>query len=348
MKKKLTSLGLAVVAGAMLVAGCGSSSSGNSTGNSSGGTSNAASTSGNTTSSASSSGGQKVIGVTLMTLTNPYFATMGRALKKYGAQHNFKVVVEGANMSQSQMLQQVDSFIEQHVAAVIMAPPDASAAVSAVTALNKANIPVFTIDTNVDTTALKSAGGKIVEFVGSNNFQAGVIAGQEMAQYLNDKGDIGIVDFKTAQSVQTRDKGFFSVIDKYPGIKVVSDLNGEGSTPGGLKAASEMLAANPNIKAIFDINGPSGLGAVQAIKAANKVGKVAVIGLSGSQAAVQAVGDNSVFKFGAMQEPGLESQVEMNNIANYLAGKQVPPQVLTKIIKIDKQDAAKYASIAYH
>ncbi|MCY0891980.1 MAG: substrate-binding domain-containing protein [Acidibacillus sp.] len=291
---------------------------------------------------------QPVIGVTLMTLTNPYFSTMGRALEKYGAERGMKVIVDGANMSQSQMLEQVDSFIEQHVTAVIMAPPDAAAAASAVVALNKANIPVFTIDTNVNMPALKAAGGKIVEFVSSNNFLAGQIAGKEMASYLKGSGEIGIVDFKTAESVEVRDQGFFSVIDKYPGIKVVSDLDGDGSTPGGLQAASEMLAAHPNIKAIYDINAPSGLGAVQAVKAANKVGQVAVIGLSGSQAAVQAIEDNSVFKFGAMQEPTLESKIEIGNIYKYLHGQSVPSQVLTNIFKIDKQDAAQYLPIAYH
>ncbi|UOF89569.1 substrate-binding domain-containing protein [Fodinisporobacter ferrooxydans] len=336
MKKKIATLGLVVSAFSITLAGCGTSS----------GAPNSATATTQTTQSKETN--KPVIGVTLMTLTNPYFATMARALKAYGAQHGMQVVVEGANNSQSQQLQQVDAFIEQHVAAVIMAPPDASAAVSAVTALNKANIPVFTIDSNVDTNALQKSGGKIKEFVGSDNFKAGVIAGEEMAQYLNGKGAIGIVDFKTAQSVQTRDKGFFSVINKYPGIKVVSDLDGAGSTPGGLKAASEMLAAHPEIKAIYDINAPSGLGAVQAIKAANKVGQVAVIGLSGSQAAVQAIEDNSVFKFGAMQQPTVESKIAIENIDKYLHKQSIPPQVLTDIIKIDKQDAAKYQSVAYH
>ncbi|PSR22712.1 MAG: sugar ABC transporter substrate-binding protein [Sulfobacillus acidophilus] len=298
--------------------------------------------------SSSSTSSKKVIGVTLMTLTNPYFSTMGAALQKYGAQAGYKVVVDGANMSESQMLQQVDSFIEQHVAAVVMAPPDASAAPSAVVALNKAKIPVFTIDTNVDMSVLKKMGGKIVEFVQSNNYKGGVIVGQEMVQYLHGHGDIGIVDYKLAQSVLTRDAGFYSVIDKYHGIKVVSDLNGEGSTPGGLEAASEMLSANPDIKAIYDINAPSGLGAVQAIEAAHKVGKVAVIGFSGSRQAVEAVKKNTVFKYGVMQEPTLEAKIEMGNIVKYLHGKSVPAKILTPVFKIDKQDAAKYLPIAYH
>ncbi|HUW65306.1 MAG TPA: substrate-binding domain-containing protein [Spirochaetia bacterium] len=303
-------------------------------------------TGGNT--SGSSQTGQPVIGVTLFTLTNPYFDTLGRALQKYGAQHGMKVVVEGANNSQEEMLQQVDGFIQQHVAAVVMSPIDAVAAVSAVTALNKANIPAFTIGTSVDSTALNAAGGKLVEFVCSDNYNAGVIVGKEMASYLNGQGDIGILDLKANQAVQDRDKGFFSVTNKYPGIKVVADLDAQGSTTGGLTATSEMLVAHPTIKAIYDINAPCGLGAVQAIKAANKVGKVAVIGLSGSQDAVRAVEDNSIFKFGAMQQPVLCAEVEMANIDKYLHGQSVPPEVVTPIIKIDKQDAATYFPVAYH
>ncbi|MHB1629858.1 MAG: substrate-binding domain-containing protein [Bacilli bacterium] len=289
-----------------------------------------------------------VIGVTLMTLTNPYFATMGNAFVKYAKLHGMKAIVDGANMSQSTMLQQVDSFIEQHVSAVVMAPPDATAAVSAVLALNRAHIPVFTVDTNIDVAALHKEHGRIVQFVGSNNYQAGLIAGQEMAAYLKGKGDIGWIDFPTAQSVQLRDKGFLKIIDKYPGIHVVSRLNGDGSTPGGLTAASEALAAHPAIKAFFDINAPCGLGAVSAIQAAHDVGKVAVIGLSGSQAAVKAIQNNSVFKFGAMQEPSLEANIEVQNIAKYLHGVRVPAQILTPVFRITRQNAAKFAPVAYH
>lgn len=289
-----------------------------------------------------------VIGVTLMTLTNPYFSTMAAAFQKWGKANGMKVVVQGANMDQSTMLQQVDGFIEQHVDAVVMAPPDATAAVTAVLSLNKAKIPVFTVDTNVDVKTLKSQNGKLAEFVSSNNYQAGLIAGQEMATYLHGKGNIGWIDFPTAESVQERDKGFTAVISRYPGIHVVSQLNGQGSTPGGLTAASEALAAHPDIQAFFDINAPSGLGAEDAIKAAHKVGKVAVIGLTGSQAAVREVMNNSVFKFGAMQEPGVEAKIEVQNIKKYLAGKTIPAQVLTPIIKITKENAKQYVNIAYH
>lgn len=289
-----------------------------------------------------------IIGVTLMTLTNPYFSTMAKAFQKYAAANGMRAVVEGANNDEQVTLQQVDGFIEQHVAAIVMAPPDATAAVSAVLAANRAGIPVFTVDSNVDMKTLAREGGKIVEYVSSNNYLAGVIAGREMVQYLHGKGNIGWIDFPTAESVQLRDAGFSSVLKKYPRIKVVWRGSGNGSTPGGLTAASEALSGHPDINAFFDINAPCGLGAVDAIKAAHDVGKVAVIGLSGSQAAVKEIANNQVYKFGAMQEPSLEAKTEVQNIKKYLHHGKIPVQVQTAIIKITKQNAHEYFNVAYH
>jgi ribose transport system substrate-binding protein len=286
--------------------------------------------------------------VSLETLTNPYFATMDRALQKYASQHGMKVEVESCNFSQSQMLTQVENFIGQHVAAIIINPPSSKASATTVLAANKANIPVFTIDTSVDPKALKDAGAKLVESVESNNFQAGVIAGQEMVNYLGGKGEVGMDDYTLNTAGQDRDAGFFSVINKYPGIKVVERLNCEGNTPGGLKVTSEMLAAHPSIRAIYDINAPSGLGAMQAIIAAKKVGQVGVIGLSGSQEAIKAIEDNSVYKAGAMQSPRFEAEALIANIDKYLHGQSVPPQVLTKVVAVTKDNAAKYFPLGYH
>ena len=297
--------------------------------------------------SKSSKSSTPVIGMTLMTLTNPYFAEMGSSAKADAAKMGMKLEYEGANFSQATQLSQVDAFIQQHVSAVMIAPADAGSAGTLVLALNKAHIPVFTIDTNVEPSSYKSQGGHVVEFVQSNNYKAGVIAGEEMVQYLHGQGHIGWLDFPLATSVLQRDAGFESVIKKYPGIKVVSRLNGEGTTPGGLSATADMLEAHPHIKAIFDINAPCGLGAVDAITAAHKVGQVAVIGLSGSEQAVSAIENNSVYKYGVMQEPELESDIEIHSIYNYLHGKKVKPLILTSVFRITKQDAAHYAPLAY-
>lgn len=294
-----------------------------------------------------------VIGMSLMTLTNPYFETMAKSAAQDAVGDCAKVIYYGGNMSEAQQLNQIEAFVQRHVNAIMFAPADAAAAASAVLAANHAHIPVFTIDTNVDMKTLKRAGGHIVEFVQSNNVQLGKNAAKEVISY--DKTvlhgapvKLGWIDYPFATSVQDRDKGFKKIIDADPNIHVVSRLNGKGTTPGGLSATSAMLSAHPNINVIFDINAPSGLGALDAIRAANKVGKVAVIGLSGSQQAVEAICQNSIYKAGALQSPAVESKIEVANIIKYLDGnKDIPKLVLTKTYTVTKDNCHAMMKIAY-
>jgi hypothetical protein len=59
------------------------------------------------------------------------------------------------------------------------------------------------------------------------------------------------------------------------------------------------------------------------------------------------VQNNSIFKAGVMQEPRLETTIELGNVKKYLSGKKVPSLVLTPAIEITKQDASKYIPVAY-
>lgn len=342
-----TTTALAALGTAALLAGCGST-----TPTSSSPSSSTPATSPSTSSNANSgttthvSTSHPVIGMTLMTLSNPYFGVMGQTCQSYAKKLGMTCHVEGANLDQATQLSQVESFIQQHVQALIIAPPDAKAAVSEVLDANKAHIPVFTIDTNV--VGYQKAGGKVVEFVQTNNYKGGLIVGREIASYLHGHGTVGIDDYPLATSVLDRDAGVKAIFKKYPGIKIVSDLNGGGTTTQGLTAASAMLSANPHLNVIFDINCPSGLGALDAIKAAGDVGKVAVIGFAGAKQCVQDIQSNTIFKAGVMQEPALETTTELTNIKKFLVDHaSVPPLVLTPAIEITKADASKYLSIAY-
>jgi ribose transport system substrate-binding protein len=293
-----------------------------------------------------SSTAKPVIGMALMTLTNPYFGVMGKTCQTFAAKLGMVCHVEGADLDQATQLSQVDAFIEDHVSALMIAPPDATAAVPEVLAANKAHIPVFTIDTNV--VGYQKAGGKVVEFVQTNNYKGGVIVGNEIASYLHGKGTVGIDDYPLATSVLDRDAGVKAVFKKYPNIHIVADVNGGGTTTQGLTAATAILSSHPDINVIFDINCPSGLGALDAVKAAGDTGKVAVIGFAGARQCVQDIKQNSIFKAGVMQEPALETTTELTNIKAYLVDhKKIPGTVLTPAIEITKADAAKYLPIAY-
>lgn len=328
--------GIAALSLLGLVSGCGQAASG---GNVSGGN------------NASGSTGQKkyTIGVSMYSLTNPYFAAMKQSFITNGAKYGMTVNVEASNGDEATQLSQIEGFIQQHVDAVAIVPQDSNSIVTAVKALNQAHIPVFFIDANANMSVMKQDGATEVEAVESDNYQGGVQVGKELVQYLgpNPKAEIGIVNFPTASSTQNRDAGFLSVIKQYPGIKVVSTLNGNVSPVTGLQVGSEMLQGHPNMSVIFSDTGPAALGVMQAIQSQHKQGKVALFGFSSARPNIKAIEDNSIYKAGVRQQPAVEAQIEVDNMYKYLNHQSVPAQVLVPVPAVTKANAQQSYSESF-
>lgn len=328
--------GIAALSLLGLVSGCGQAASG---GNVSGGN------------NASGSTGQKkyTIGVSMYSLTNPYFAAMKQSFITNGAKYGMTINVEASNGDEATQLSQIEGFIQQHVDAVAIVPQDSNSIVTAVKALNQAHIPVFFIDANANMSVMKQDGATEVEAVESDNYQGGVQVGKELVQYLgpNPKAEIGIVNFPTASSTQNRDAGFLSVIKQYPGIKVVSTLNGNVSPVTGLQVGSEMLQGHPNMSVIFSDTGPAALGVMQAIQSQHKQGKVALFGFSSARPNIKAIEDNSIYKAGVRQQPAVEAQIEVDNMYKYLNHQSVPAQVLVPVPAVTKANAQQSYSESF-
>lgn len=323
----VASIGLA----AGVLTGCGQASNSN-TGNS---------TTGGNTTTGSSTHKNFVVGVSLYTLTNPYFAAMKQGFNENASKDGVTVHVASAGGSQATQLSQIESFINQKVNAVVISPQNSDSIVSAVKQLNKANIPVFFIDSNANPQLMKQEGAKEVEVVQSNNYQGGQVIGQELVQYLgsNPKATVGVVNFPEAQSCRLRDQGFLDVIKKYPGIKVVATQDGKATPTTGLQIASDILSGHPNINVIFSDNGPDSEGIVQAIRSENKTGHVALFGFSSARPNIKFIESNSIFKAGAQQLPTDEAKIELANIVKYLNGQKVPAQVLSPVPGVTKANA---------
>lgn len=331
MKRKIIG-GVAALSLLGLVSGCGQSTA-----------SSTAPSNGSTSTSGASTTTQKkyTIGVSMYSLTNPYFAAMKQSFITNGAKYGMTVNVEASNGDEATQLSQIEGFIQQHVSAVAIVPQDSNSIVTAVKALNQAHIPVFFIDANADMNVMKQDGATEVEAVESDNYQGGVEVGKELVKYLgsNPQVELGVVNFPTASSTQQRDAGFLSVIKKYPGIKVVSTLNGNVSPVTGLQVGSEMLQGHPNMSVIFSDTGPAALGVMQAIQSQHKQGKVALFGFSSARPNIKAIEDNSIYKAGVRQQPTVEAQTEVQNMYKYLNHQSVPAQVLVPVPAVTKANA---------
>lgn len=273
-----------------------------------------------------------VIGVSLLTLANPFFKEMGDAMEAEAAKHGYTVSIVSADMDAARQRNQVNDFVARNVAAIILCPADSRAVGTSIRAANQAGIPVFTADI-----ASMDPGAQVVSHIATDNFAGGKLAAQGMIEALGGEGTVAIIDHPEVESVIQRTRGFREGIAGTPGIRVVSQLPGGGMRDSAYRAAQDILQKRPRLDGIFAINDPSALGAVAAIEKEGRQG-IVVIGFDGQPEAKQAIREGRMHA-SAIQFPDRIGQMAVAAVARHLAGEKLPAETLIPTALYRKADA---------
>lgn len=282
------------------------------------------------------------IGFSALTLKNPFFKIIADSMTEAGKANGFEVLVNDAERDVNEQSKHIDNYIAQGVAAIVLNPADRIAIGPAIRKANEAGIPVFTCDLQCATDDAKVAG-----HIGTDNYQGGRLAGDAMIEALGDAGgEVLILHFKQANSCVLRVQGFTEVLDEHNKdresgkITVVSELEGGGLRDEGFKAASDALQAHPNLRGIFAINDPSALGAWTALKQAEKLDQVTIIGFDGQLEGKQAILEGKIYA-DPIQFPKKMGVVSVQNIVKYLDGDDYEKVELIPTAIYKKADAEK-------
>jgi ribose transport system substrate-binding protein len=283
---------------------------------------------GKTSDQPAASSAKGTIGVSLLTLQNPFFKVIGDNITAEAAKHGYDTLVVSADNDVARQSNQVKDFIVKKAAAIVLSPADSKAIVPVIQEANAAGIPVFTVDVPCN-----EPGVKIVTQVATDNFGGGKEAAQAMIEALKGQGGkIGVLDLKQVESCILRVKGVKEVLDAHNAkaaqkIEIVSELDGGGAKDKGYKAAEDMLQAHPDLVGIFAINDPSALGARGALEKAGKAGNVVIIGFDGQPEGKQAIKDGKIYA-DPIQFPDKMGVEVVRAFLRHSKGEELPPQVL--------------------
>lgn len=221
------------------------------------------------------------LALVMKSLANEFFGTMAEGAKKHAAAHagDFDLIVNGIK-NETDLAEQV-SLVEQMIAmrvnAIVIAPADSKALVPVLKRALAAGIVVVNIDNRLDGAALKDAG-IAVPFVGPDNRTGAAAVGRALAKRLQRGDPVAIIEgIPTADNGRQRRLGFEDAV-REAGLNLVSTQSGQWEMEKANTVAASMLNAHPNLKAILCSNDNMALGAVAAIKAAGREGKVLVAG----------------------------------------------------------------------
>ncbi len=293
-----------------------------------------------TSGSPSTAKAKGTIGVSLLTLDNPFFKVIGDNITAEGKKHGYEVIVVSADKDVAKQGNQIKDFIVKKVSAIVLSPCDSKSIIPVIQEANRAGIPVFTVDIPCN-----EPGVKIVTQIATDNFAGGKEAGQAMIEALGEAGGkIAVLAFKQAESCLLRVKGFREVIEAHNAggkakIDIVTELESGGAKDVGYKAAEDALQAHPDLRGLFAINDPAALGARAALEKAGKT-QVQIIGFDGQPEGKQAIKDGKIYA-DPIQFPDKMGVQIVEAIVRHSKGETLPPQMLIPTSLYRKADALK-------
>lgn len=208
-------------------------------------------------------GGAK-IGISVSDLSNPYFRQLARAAEaeavRVAGQADVLVVSSAYDLErQSRQLQR---FFTEGYHIMLVSAASFGGLTPTITELRAKGAHIIAVDV---------AAEGVDATITTDNRQAGRISCDYIAQKIDGKGTVGVINGPPVSSIIDRVSGCLGVFDQHSNISVLdTDQNGGGTFDGGFERMTHLLTAYPEINAVFAINDPSALGAEQAALAAGR------------------------------------------------------------------------------
>jgi len=270
------------------------------------------------------------IGVSYQNLQNEFIINLQDAVRKKAKELNVTLVEADGQGKAENQISQVENFVSMGVDAVILNPFDKDGSAPAVIRATEAGIPVVVMNAIVSN--LSSANA----YVGSDDYEAGRIAAQKIADTLHGTGNIVIIHGAFAHSAELqRTEGIKQILKKYPGIKIVFEQTANWEREKGLSLMENILSMGKEINAVIAQNDEMALGAYKAIEAAGKQTQILVIGIDAIPDALNSVKEGKMIAT-VFQDARSQGALSVELAQQLISGKKVnhtnhiPFQLVTK------------------
>jgi ribose transport system substrate-binding protein len=258
-----------------------------------------------------------VFGLSLSTLNNPFFVTLGDGAQAAADSAGIELVVVDAQDDPAQEATNMEDLIQRGVSAILVNPTDADAIVPSIQKANEAGIPVFTIDRG-------AAGGEVVAHIASDNVAGGMLAGEFLCDAIGGEGQaVELEGIAGTSAARDRGQGFNDYLaSSCSGVEVIARQTANFNRAEGLTVFENILQAEPEIDAVFAHNDEMILGAIEAAKAAGRDGEILFVGFDAVDDAVAAV-DAGDLAATIAQQPAVMGQLGVETAAAFLGGASV-------------------------
>ncbi|MGF1723503.1 ABC transporter substrate-binding protein [Photobacterium nomapromontoriensis] len=274
------------------------------------------------------------IGMSFQEMNNAYFVTMKESLEEAASDIGAKLIITDARHDVAKQISDVEDMLQKNIDILLLNPTDSVGIQSAVYSAHEAGVITVAIDAQAE--------GPIDSFVGSKNYDAGYLAGKFLADSLDGKGEVAILDGIPVVPILERVRGFEAAMKEYPQIKVVTKQNGQQDRSISLNVTENMLQAAPKLDGIFSVNDGGAMGAMAAIEASGR--DVKLVSVDGHPEAVEAIlKGNTPFIATSAQYPRDQVRIGLGMALAKKWGANIPTVVPVEVKLITNENAKGFA-----
>ena len=175
-----------------------------------------------------------------------------------------------------------------------------------------------------------------MSFVGSDNYRGGQLIGEYLVKTSGGNAKVAILEGIPGHDTgDQRVRGFRDAIKSTPGVEVLASQTANWERDQGFTVFQNMLQANPTIDSVFACNDMMALGAIEAIAAAGKTGKIRVLGFDAVDDARKAIEAGTMLATVA-QYPDEMGRVAVEAAVKAIRGETVAPETSVRIGLVTK------------
>jgi ribose transport system substrate-binding protein len=169
-------------------------------------------------------------------------------------------------------LEAFQKAVEKHPSGIAVSPARPELFKDAIDAAVKSGIPVVCVDSD-------APESRRILFIGTDNYQAGLISGKRIAELVNGDGRVIVITIPGQLNLDERVRGITEAFRMYPKIKIGRTLDDKGDPRSANDQISALIDAKEKIDGMVCVEASGGPGAAEALHRLNLDGKIPIVAM---------------------------------------------------------------------
>jgi ribose transport system substrate-binding protein len=277
------------------------------------------------------------IAVVISTLNNPWFVVLGDTAKARAQELGYDATIFDSQNDPATEAAHFENIIASGYGAILLNATDSDGSIASVRKAKASGIPVFCIDREINAT--DTATSQIL----SDSYSGCIALGQYFVEQVGEEGTyVEILGQVGDNNTWNRSKGFHSVVDRFPRLKMVAQQSADFDRGKAHDVMESVLHAHPDIVAVFCGNDAMAMGAYQALVSAGKGERVKVFGFDGADDVVRLIAEGKIQATG-MQFPKTMARAAAEYADQWIKGKRdFPRKVPVSVELVTPENVSQY------